>query len=94
MTDDRPLSSDEMLRRAREGVTRPMESPTPSEEAHPAMPSPPATRPMAKSPRLRPPPHPAPVNPAQTRVIAAIAVAIAIIGAGVAILIATAGSAP
>ncbi len=94
MTDDRPLSSEEMLRRARESVTRPMESPTTTPEARPAPPRPTAPRPPAKSPRLVPPPRPTPVNLAQTRVVVAIAVVIAIIGAAVAILATVVGSTP
>ena len=94
MTDDLPQSSDEMLRRAREGLTRPMESAaTPAARDTPKVrrvtPHPPVT-----SPRLRPPPRPDPVNPAPARLAVAIAVLIALIGAGLAILAATAGSTP
>ncbi|MBI5156894.1 MAG: hypothetical protein HZA58_02640 [Acidimicrobiia bacterium] len=96
--DEAPLTSDEMLRRAREGLGRPIELPTAAAEASSTAPSAPGAprppRPVARAPRLhRPPPITRP-NPAQTRVVIAVAIVIALIGAGVALLAAMAASTP
>lgn len=94
MTDDRPQSSEEMLRRARESLTRPVESVAPAPGPDTPQPSHAATRPVAKPPRLRPPPRTSPATPAPARLAVALAVVIALIGAGMAILAFAVGSAP
>jgi hypothetical protein len=93
--DDQPLSSDEMLRRAREGLSQPTESAMASPEPPP--PPPVASklqRPAAKVPRLRPPPPVTPANPAAKPSLVAVAIVIALVGAGVAFFIAMAASGP
>ena len=87
-----PLSSEEMLRLAREGLAQPAEATGPMEAAPAPMVAAPV-RPVVRAPRIRRIP-PIPNVPTPRRLVIAVAVFIAVIAAGVAIFIATASSVP